>query len=71
MEWFLRAAEQYDVYAQYYLGVCYQYGRGVRKNNEEAYMWYCIAAAQGFEPAQEAVENIDMPMARRHCHRRR
>lgn len=49
-------AEQGDVDAQFYLGECYYYGRGVEKSLTEAKKWYQEAAAQGYEQAQQMLD---------------
>lgn len=41
-----------DAEAQYKLGVCYYYGRGVEEDEEEAAKWYRKAAEQGYAVAQ-------------------
>ena len=48
-----KAAEQGQVDAQYKLGICYEYGRGVIKNLEIAVQWYAKAAEQGNAFAQD------------------
>ena len=41
VEWFAKAAEQRNAKAQYYLGYCYFYGKGVRRQSSAAgqYPW--------------------------------
>ena len=46
------AAETGDAEAQFNLGLCYHYGRGVAKNLTEAVKWYRKAAEQGHVKAQ-------------------
>ena len=53
-----KAAEQGNVIAQYNLGVCYQYGNGVPKNQAEAINWYKKAAKQGDIKASQALERL-------------
>ena len=48
----LNDAEQGKAYAQYKLGVMYQYGQGVRQNYAEAVKWYWKAAEQEYDEAQ-------------------
>ncbi len=38
--------------AQYRLGRCYDKGRGVEENNQEAFRWYAKSAAQGYAKAE-------------------
>lgn len=56
---FRQAAETGDAYAQYNLGLCYFKGEGVEKNPREAKIWYRAAAEQGYEPAKEALRNLE------------
>ena len=42
-----------NAYAQYNLGVCYEYGKGVEQDYEEAVRYYRLAAEQGFADAQD------------------
>ncbi|MDR0537273.1 MAG: trypsin-like peptidase domain-containing protein [Tannerellaceae bacterium] len=53
--WFRKAAEQDYADAQYYLGVCYHYGKGINQNIEQAEYWYRKAAYHGQEDAQKAL----------------
>ena len=48
-------AEQGDAGAQYSLGLMYDEGRGVPKNNQQAVKWYRLAAEQGHASAQYAL----------------
>ncbi len=50
-EW-RQMAEQGQAIAQYNLGIIYEYGRGVRRNDVEAVKWYRKASAQGVSVAQ-------------------
>ena len=47
---FLVHAEQGDAAAQFNLGVMYNNGRGVLKDEAEAVRWYRLAADQGLTP---------------------
>ena len=51
----LPLAEQSDAEAQYNLGVRYENGRGVRKNQQKAFWWWRVAAEQGEAFAQDAL----------------
>ena len=52
VKWYRKAAEQNDAEAQCYLGACYENGRGVEVDIEEAKEWYEKAADQGNADAQ-------------------
>ena len=52
------AAEQGLAEAQSNLGVLYDNGYGVAQDFVQAYMWFTLAAAQGFESAAENRELI-------------
>jgi localization factor PodJL len=51
--WFRRAAERGVVDAQYNLGLLYAAGRGVERNQREAYRWFSVAANAGDVAARE------------------
>ena len=44
VKWFRRAAELGNTDAMFELGECYEKGFGVKKDCDEAYMWFCRAA---------------------------
>jgi len=48
-------AEQGSLLAQFYLGWCYKYGEGVKKDLAKAVDWLSKAAEQGYAPAQNAL----------------
>ena len=58
VKWFRKAAEQGDATAQYYLGLCYYRGKGVRKDHEEALRWLCMASEQGYNDAQKHLNDM-------------
>ncbi len=49
------AAKQGIADMQYCLGVCYQFGYGVEKNEAQAVYWWRKAAKQGYADAQYAL----------------
>ena len=53
----LKAAEQGIAEAQYRLGYCYEYGKGVEKSLTEAVKWYRKAADNGDSNAQYVLGN--------------
>ena len=46
-------ADQGDANAQFNLGVRYDNGEGVPRNYVNAYMWFNLAAAQGYQDAEK------------------
>ena len=56
LEWYLKAAEQGNAKAQYSLGYCYYWGKGVEEDKKEALKWYRKAADQGHSDAKECLE---------------
>ena len=50
-KWFLKAAEQGDVWGQFLVAECYANGSGVRQSYREALEWYMKAAEQGDKDA--------------------
>jgi TPR repeat protein len=52
VSWYRKAAEQGNADAQFNLGVCFDIGQGVVKDEEEAMSWYRKAAKQGNAGAQ-------------------
>ncbi len=52
VKWYRKAAKQNDSEAQFNLGVCYFYGRGVEKDEKEAVKWIRKAAEQNHAGAQ-------------------
>ncbi|NOR73090.1 MAG: hypothetical protein GQ467_04385 [Mariprofundaceae bacterium] len=51
-----KAADQGHASAQYYLGVMYDKGKGVTRDDKEAAKWYRKAADQGHASAQRYLE---------------
>jgi len=47
-----KAAEQGNAEAQYHLGECYEYGKGVEESMEEAVKWFRKAAEPGHAGAE-------------------
>jgi TPR repeat protein len=56
LDWFGKAADQGDAFAQNGLGVMYTNGLGVEKNYVQALAWYRKAADQGNEFSKKQVE---------------
>ena len=53
--WYRKSAELNYAKAQYNLGECYYYGKGVSKNYYEAVKWYRKATEQGHADAQNSL----------------
>jgi TPR repeat protein len=51
----IKKAELGNANAQFNLGLLYEFGKGVTKNNEKAVYWYRKAADQGYAEAQNAM----------------
>ena len=56
----LKAEYRGDAEAQFRLGECYETGDGVDRDLQRAAEWYRLAAAQGHEPAKEALARLGM-----------
>ncbi|HHY84273.1 MAG TPA: sel1 repeat family protein [Verrucomicrobia bacterium] len=69
MKWYRLAAEQEIGPAQCNLGLCYQTGRGVPQNQQEAVKWFLRAARQGDKTAQHnlAVHYANLEAAAEHA----
>ena len=65
VEWYRAAADQELAPAQCNLGLCYQTGRGVAQNQQEAVKWFIRAARQGDKTAQHNLgvhySTLEMP----------
>lgn len=58
LNWYLLAADQHDVDAQYNLGNMYNEGRGVERNRKEAFYWFRLSALQGDIEAKQALKEL-------------
>ena len=56
-EWYMKAAEQGDVYGCFNVGECYYHGKGVEQDAELAFEWYMRAADKGDMQSQVNVAN--------------
>jgi GAF domain-containing protein len=63
LELIKQQAEQGNVGAQSILALFYWTGRGVKQDNESAYMWSAIAAAQGDANSKERLELLRAAMS--------
>ena len=55
VRWYGLAAAQGDADSQYYLGLCYEEGAGVKKDKKEAKRLFRLAAALGHAKAAARV----------------
>lgn len=53
VKWFSKAAAQGNNVAKYNLGICYEKGRGVSENINQAFVLFSESAEKGFIPAQK------------------
>ena len=58
VEWYREAAESGHTGAQFNLGVMYENGRGVDKDDSSAVEWYRQAAEQGHTGAQNYLDRL-------------
>jgi len=56
-------AELGEADAQFTLGLMYAEGNGVTQNNTRAYVWWNIAASQGFKEAAVNLSKVQRKMA--------
>jgi len=57
VDWYKKAAQQGLPVAQFNLAYSYE-GEGIHKDQEEAYIWYSIAAANGYDKADERRDQV-------------
>lgn len=57
-KWYQRAADQNELYAQYYLAGMYIEGKAVQRDAVTAYMWLSLSAAQGNKKAIKGLDEI-------------
>jgi hypothetical protein len=55
VKWWRKAAAAGDMCAQWYMGLCYYYGRGVDRDAAQAMVWFRKSAPQGNPEAVEAL----------------
>jgi TPR repeat protein len=58
MKCYRKAVEQGDADAQFALGRCYEFGKGVPADYEEATKWYRKAAKQGHADAERQYRKL-------------
>ena len=56
--WYNKAAESKDLYAEYMVGQCYEYGRGAEKNLAKAKEWYRNGWIKNYKPSLKAYNNL-------------
>ena len=62
MTWrlFVATARQGSTLAEYYLGYIYHHGTAVKKNDDEAFIWYTRAAVKGHVYAIDTLEKMKL-----------
>jgi len=61
-EWFRKAAEKGDRFAEYSLGHAYEQGKGVPKDLAEGLKWYRMAAKHNEERAIKRLRELGEPV---------
>ena len=61
IKWFKKAAAQGHKYAEYNMGLCYEYGNGTTKNKQEALAWYKKAKKHGHPDAAKRIAELTKP----------
>ena len=59
IKWYRKAITKGNAEAAYRLGLCYEKGHGVQKDNKTALLWYNTAAKQGNQEAQKRLNEIN------------
>ena len=59
VRWYRKATTKGNTEATYRLGLCYEKGHGVQKDNKTALLWYNTAAKQGNQEAQKRLNEIN------------
>jgi hypothetical protein len=54
VRWWKKAADQGDANAQTFLGLSYQFGRGVRRDKAKAYFWLNLATTRNTDEKEDA-----------------
>ncbi|MDY2735372.1 tetratricopeptide repeat protein, partial [Intestinibacter sp.] len=58
IEWYTKAAEKGNAWAQDNLGSFYEYGKGVEKDINKAIEWYTKAASKGNKHANTRLSRL-------------
>lgn len=56
--WYLKSAEQGNVYAQASLGILYRAGKGLPQDNVQAEMWFSIAADHAIPGDRDSIAEM-------------
>jgi TPR repeat protein len=62
VHWYIEAAAQGEVVAQYNLGAMFESGQGVKLDHVEAHKWFNIAEVNGSQKAMESRRLIESLM---------
>ena len=58
VKWYKRAATVGNTAAQFYLAICYEFGKGTSIDKPEAVKWYKLAAEVGVSEAQIQLDRL-------------
>jgi len=58
LEWYRKAAAQNDPAAEYFIGVMYENGTGVPKDQKAAIEWYKKSAEHGYKDAAAKLQQL-------------
>ncbi|MEI7728152.1 MAG: hypothetical protein WCO56_01180 [Verrucomicrobiota bacterium] len=61
--WYSKAAELGHAAAMYWLGLCYNNGKGVKQDKAEGYKWTILAAEQGDEDAKTELNDMNRDLS--------
>ncbi len=58
IQWFTKASEKHPE-SQFFLGLMYEGGQGVKKDLQAALKWYQKAASAGFQDAKDKIKELE------------
>jgi TPR repeat protein len=66
LQWYRKAADQGHALAQLHLGVMYDVGYGVPKDEQQAYFWWLLASVGGDADAVKLRDQIEARITPQH-----
>ena len=64
-KWFNKSAQQNYVQGEYAVGLCYDFGNGVKQDKQKALDWYRKAESHGYEAATQRITDLTQPVITR------